>query len=80
MLIVRFSILVVGLFFFAGCTEKPNTLSSEEKAEGFKWLFDGESLNGWRAYMEDPIEGAWSVQDGMMVLRRVLQKRNTPIS
>lgn len=69
MLIVRFSILVVGLFFFAGCTEKPNTLSSEEKAEGFKWLFDGESLNGWRAYMEDPIEGAWSVQDGMMVLK-----------
>ncbi|MCZ6674081.1 MAG: DUF1080 domain-containing protein [Verrucomicrobia bacterium] len=59
----------LGLLVLAGCTQKQNTLSSSEKAEGFVLLFDGQSLQGWRAYMEDPMEAAWSVQDGALVLK-----------
>ncbi|MEM7145728.1 MAG: DUF1080 domain-containing protein [Verrucomicrobiota bacterium] len=37
--------------------------------EGFVSLFDGKTLEGWKAYMEDPIENAWSVEDGTLVLK-----------
>ena len=31
-------------------------------------LFDGETLNGWRAYNGSGVPGAWSVQDGCITL------------
>ena len=52
-----------------GCSEKPNSLSPLEVSDGFELLFNGDNLDGWRAYMSDPIEDAWSVEDGMMVLK-----------
>ncbi len=44
-----------------------NTLSEEEKAEGFFLLFDGESFDGWRGYNQEsfPAEG-WIIQDGLL--------------
>ena len=46
---------------------EPNRLSSEEKEAGWKLLFDGESLNGWRAYRKDaPPAAGWTVQDGLL--------------
>lgn len=39
-----------------------NTLSPEEFAQGWELLFDGYSLNGWKAYNGD-IPGSWSVRD-----------------
>ena len=32
---------------------EPNTLSAEEKAEGWKLLFDGKKIEGFRSYKED---------------------------
>jgi hypothetical protein len=42
-----------------------NTLSDAEKREGWKLLFDGKTLNGWRGYFEtvDPSKG-WSIEAG----------------
>jgi hypothetical protein len=44
---------------------KLNTLTDAEKKEGWKLLFDGKTLNGWRSYFEnmDPSKG-WSIEDG----------------
>jgi hypothetical protein len=42
----------------------PNTLTAAEKAAGWKLLFDGRSLTGWRA-SEAP--ATFSVQDGCIV-------------
>jgi Domain of Unknown Function (DUF1080) len=42
-----------------------NTLSSEESAAGWKLLFDGNSLNGWRTYQNKKSD-SWSVQDGVL--------------
>lgn len=41
-----------------------NTLTHEEKAEGWRLLFDGKSLDGWNA--TGNAEG-WAVQDGAIV-------------
>lgn len=42
-----------------------NTLSQAEQAEGWKLLFDGQTLNGWRMYQNKPAD-AWGVKDGIL--------------
>jgi hypothetical protein len=49
---------------------KPNTLSKAEKAEGWRLLFDGKSLDGWRGYKTETIGEGWSVQDNAIVLNK----------
>ncbi len=44
----------------------PNTLTSQEKQHGWKLLFDGKSLAGWRLYNKKGT-GNWSAQDGTIV-------------
>lgn len=41
-----------------------NTLTSEEKAEGWQLLFDGESLDHFRNYRKDGVGPGWKVEDG----------------
>src|SRR5665647_2913198 len=57
----------MGMLLFAtvlfSCTEKQNVLTDQEKVDGWKLLFDGQSLNGWKNYNEPGITG-WSAQDG----------------
>jgi hypothetical protein len=44
-----------------------NTLSVAEKEAGWKLLFDGKTLNGWRSYYQtdNPPKG-WSIEDGCL--------------
>ena len=44
---------------------QPNTLTSAEKAAGWKLLFDGKTWNGWRGFRREkvPVEG-WMIEDG----------------
>lgn len=41
----------------------PNTLSPDEQRDGFRPLFDGTTLNGWRDFKRTDTWG-WDVQDG----------------
>ncbi len=51
----------------AGATaQAPNTLSDAEVDAGWRLLFDGESLDGWRRYDGEPMTGGWAVEDGML--------------
>ncbi len=43
--------------------QKDNTLTDAEKQAGWKLLFDGSSLNGWRMYRDKPSEG-WAAKNG----------------
>ena len=47
---------------------KPNMLSAKEKSSGWKLLFDGKSLDGWRGYKTEAIGAGWKVEDGALVL------------
>ncbi len=47
---------------------EPNTLTAKEKSAGWKLLFDGKTLDGWRGYKTEAIGAGWKVQDGALVL------------
>ena len=42
-----------------------NTLSSEDSTGGWKLLFDGKTLNGWRTY-QNKKSNSWSAEDGVI--------------
>jgi hypothetical protein len=53
-----------------GTGSEPNTLSTEEIRHGWKLLFDGQTLNGWRgAYMDSLPQRGWEVRDGMIIVK-----------
>jgi hypothetical protein len=42
----------------------PNTLSSKEKRQGWRLLFDGMTTAGWRGFRQDTMPAGWRVTDG----------------
>jgi hypothetical protein len=46
-----------------------NTLTTAEKAAGWRLLFDGKTTKGWRGFKQDgvPAGSRWAVQDGALV-------------
>ena len=46
-----------------------NSVSAAEKAEGWKSLFDGVNLNGWRGYNADKPGEGWAVVDGTIMVK-----------
>ena len=43
--------------------QKDNTLSKQEKKEGWKLLFDGTTMNGWRKYQNKEADD-WDIKNG----------------
>jgi hypothetical protein len=47
----------------------PNVLTPRERKAGWRLLFDGKTLTGWRgAYREALPERGWEVRDGMLIV------------
>ena len=42
-----------------------NMLTKQEKEQGWKLLFDGKTMNGWRTYQNKP-QTAWYISDGVL--------------
>lgn len=55
--------LVLIISSFLPVQSGDNTLSDQEKKEGWKLLFDGKSTKGWRTYNNKPAAG-WQVKNG----------------
>ena len=45
-----------------------NTLTDEQKKEGWQLLFDGVSTSGWHKYGNTPAGTSWKVADGTLYL------------
>ena len=60
--------LALVAFVLSSFAADPNTLTAKEKSAGWKLLFDGKTLDGWRGYKAEAIGAAWKVQDGAIVL------------
>jgi cytochrome c len=45
-----------------------NALTAKEKKDGWKLLFDGMTMKGWRNFNSAKIGSAWKVQDGLLYL------------
>ena len=45
---------------------EPNTLTDQEKKDGWKLLFDGKSLDGWHNFKATTVKPGWQVKDGTL--------------
>jgi cytochrome c len=48
-----------------------NTLTADERKQGWTLLFDGKTTQGWRGYQAQAIGSAWQVVDGSLHLNPV---------
>jgi Domain of Unknown Function (DUF1080) len=64
---MRIISLTLAALAFTAFAAEPNTLSEEEKAAGWKLLFDGKTTAGWRAIgkKDFPSKG-WVAEDGTL--------------
>jgi hypothetical protein len=61
--------LIVSCFLILSCASPKselNTLTSEEKAQGWLLLFDGKTSDGWRGYNKTEFPAAWIIEDGTL--------------
>src|SRR3972149_9580817 len=57
----RITVVVCACVFLAGCQCMKDLC---KKSDGWQSLFDGKSLDGWKASEN---KGTWTVRDGMLV-------------
>src|SRR5215217_1028550 len=65
---MQYLLTITSLLFMACSSSKTatdNNLAKIEKDAGYKLLFDGRSLKGWRTYQNKPAD-SWSVVDGVL--------------
>lgn len=68
----KLAIIVVSgcLFSALANAQQENTLTPQERADGWQLLFDGKDLNGWHSFLEQGPGRDWSVQDGAIMLKK----------
>ncbi len=76
-------IILLFILISTGCNTKNqknreqqnNTLTSKEKKDGWKLLFDGKTFNGWRGLGTDAVPDGWIIEDGAI---KILPKTDWP--
>ncbi|MFM8739538.1 MAG: family 16 glycoside hydrolase, partial [Cytophagales bacterium] len=69
---IKTTLLTLSICLLMGLAYGQNTLTKEEKKEGWKLLFDGKSLKGWHNFQSKTIGSAWSVTDGAIHLDKTV--------
>ncbi len=60
--------VVLALTGLSAQAGQPNTLTKQEKADGWKLLFNGKNLDGFRPYSpKGKIGEGWEVKDGLLI-------------
>jgi hypothetical protein len=63
-ILVLFVPILTGMVGFA---QQPNTLTAQEKQQGWVLLFDGTTTKGWHTYLRDTVGSRWHVRNGALV-------------
>jgi Domain of Unknown Function (DUF1080) len=69
----RFPILALALLlttnvWLAAADDMPNNaLTDADKADGWKLLFDGQTLAGWHNFKTNTVRSGWQIKDGALV-------------
>lgn len=61
-------ILFITGFLNLANAQQVNTLTQQEKQDGWQLLFDGNNLNGWHSYLEKAPGKDWKAEDGAVYL------------
>jgi hypothetical protein len=64
-IVLGISTCAVAALALAAASE-PNTLTAQEKNEGWKLLFDGKTTTGWRGWKQATVPDGWKVVDGAL--------------
>lgn len=67
--------IVIAATAFSGIAQAqaPNTLTPQQKQNGWQLLFDGSSFKGWHSYLQKGVGKDWSVVDGAIQLSKTNQ-------
>ena len=61
------------LLSIAAHAQAQNTLTPQEKQNGWQLLFNGTNLDGWHSYLQEGTGKDWSVVDGAIQLKKTNQ-------
>ncbi|MDH6356290.1 DUF1080 domain-containing protein [Parabacteroides sp. PF5-9] len=64
------SLFLVALSYTAVMAQNSNTLTDQEKKEGWVLLFDGKNFNGWRKCNASEMPANWTIDDNAMKVGR----------
>ena len=64
--ILTLSIVIASLITFPTLAQQTNTLSEQEKEDGWVLLFNGENFDGWRQCNGTAMPDNWVIEEGAM--------------
>jgi hypothetical protein len=67
------AVIGTGLVTLAAQAQTANTLTPQEKQDGWQLLFDGTDLHGWHTYLQKSTGKDWSVVAGAIQLKKTNQ-------
>lgn len=78
--LTAFLSLIFFTFMYSANAQSPNTLTEDEKNDGWMLLFDGETTEHWRGYNQDGFpEETWHIEEDALVFRPSESAQGTDI-
>ncbi|MDL2255672.1 DUF1080 domain-containing protein [Parabacteroides sp. OttesenSCG-928-G06] len=67
---ILFSLLMIAFSYTGAVAQQSNTLTEQEKKDGWVLLFDGKSFDGWRKCNATEMPANWSIHENAMKVGR----------